>query len=219
MKNTSISKEYFIHSIDGRSYFNNSKLRAGLVMAGLLDLFQAEVIEFNKKKIEVCKALPTSMDYLSLIYDYVAEKPRKMEKVISTFCMSLTDKKIKELINNVGTLLVESDKGEEGQKGVFKKTVYVPDQEYKKVLIDELRNNMLSGGTIHEKDIALVSLLDAVGLLKNIFDKSEIKDLEKKIKEVKVNPDNKSIKKMVTYTEQIAAAWAVCAVSTTVLTN
>ena len=212
MKELSISNQYFIYSIEGKTFFNSSKLRAGLVVAGLLDLLDADVIEMNKKKVEVKTELPESMGYLALIYDYIAQKPRKMDNIISAFCMAMTDKKIKALINSVGGSLVELDQASTGQQGLFKKDVYIPDQRYKDSLVEVLRNNMLGEGEIGEKDIALVGLLDSVGILKQYFDRDEAKMLKKKLKEIKADPKNKRIKKMVDYTDAVTAACIACVV-------
>mgnify|MGYP002569712125 CR=1 FL=1 len=210
MKDLSITQEYMICTVNGKGVLpgHNQKAVAGLVVSGLLELQLAKCISLDNKKVCVCAALPDSMTYLKPLYDIINRgKPMKAEKVVETYTIAFTNKKLYELVDAIMESLKEADLVEPVKTGLLSnKDSYVPKKAVVTGIIEKIRAELLEDGEISEDVVALTALMDKAGNLKDYFSKYEQKELKNKIEAIKKSEAGTLVKEMVQHVEALEMA-------------
>lgn len=213
-----ITQEYLMLTTNEKgkmSLLNGTEAKAGVVVAGMMDLLVADVIKIEQKKVEVMGELPEELCFLSQFYGYLQEKKRSVAKVVEDYCLSVTDSKINQLIIDTGKALVDCGAVAEEKGGLLgNKNLFIPSEGCKAELIDGLKTEVMKKEALTPHDTVLVCLLKETKSLKQYFSKHESGILQEKLKAMKDNPDNKTVKEIFGYIDEamavmIAAASAV----------
>lgn len=205
MKDLSITQEYMICTVNGKGVLpsSNQKAVVCLILSGLMDMQLAKCISLNDKKVNVCAELPEHLAYLRPLYDVInQEKTIKVEKVVETYTIAFTNKKLYELVDAVMEGLKGADAVEPAKAGLLgNKEIYVPKKANITRVIEKIRAELLEDGEISEDVIVLTALMDEAGNLKDYFSKYEQKELKNKIKAIKESEAGTLSKEMVQYIE------------------
>ncbi len=208
MHSQSIAQDYFVLAVTENGMMpvmRKDESNGGLVAAGFMDLLLNNVISENKKKITVEGGLIKGLEHLSSLYDYLAEKPRTTEKMMCDYLMS-TSAKIKQLTADIGESLFEKHAVTKEEGGLLgRKTLYVPVNSYKEQTIESLKACITNQKETSIQNVALICILKETKNLNQYFSKYESSELEKKLKELKQNPENKKLAKMVNYVSDMSA--------------
>ena len=164
-----------------------------------------EIIELDGKKLSVKKALPKDMSYLSSVYDFIEKKGRVgFKTVVEHFSFTFSSKNIEELFDSIGESLVKAGCAQKEKSGMLgNKNAYIPDKKAVDNIIQNIRAEILEDGELTEDIAALTALLDKTGELMRFFSAYEKKDVKKRLKEIKENPENKDIAKVINYVEEL----------------
>lgn len=207
MNQTGITQQYLLCILK-----ENGKLPAfgmektiALSAAGVLELLLADVLSYDGKKLTVRTPLPDDKTYLAPVYQAVEKKqPVKFEKIVEYFSVTFTDKNIQELISSVGESLVREGCAQKEKGGLFGgKDLYVPNTLAVDATVQNIRAELLESGELSEDVIALTALLNKSGDLQKYFSAEEKKDLKKRLKEIKDNPQTAMIRKVTEYIESL----------------
>ena len=211
-KELGITQQYLLCALN-----KNGKLSAWSVeqqicfIAGaLLELLKEGCCEEENRKITAKRVPEEDIDYLHPLYVYLQDKPRKINAIASDYTFTFTAKRIKELLDSVGTSLVREGCAGEESSGVFVESRhFYPKPDYVDKVIQQLRAELLEEGTMSEEMIVLAALLDTGGLLKKYFSKYEADQLKKRIKEVRKSEEGAMIKSMMDYVESMIIAVSI----------
>lgn len=210
MKDLSITQEYLICTVNGKGILPgyNQKAVACLIVSGILELQLERCILLKDKKISVCAELPEHTAYLRPIYDVINQgKPVKAEKVVETYTIAFTNKKLNELVDILMDSLREADVVEPVKNGLLgNKEGYAPKKDVVTGIIEKIRSELLEDGEISEDIVALTALMDKAGNLKDYFSNYEQKELKKKIETIKKSETGTLVKEMAQHVEALAMA-------------
>ena len=209
MRDLSISQEYYLCAVNEKgaiSSFAAEKLVC-LVASALLDMKLADCIEIENKRVQVIGNLPEELSFLDSLYDFIhVGKPVKVEKILEEYTYSMTDKRLKRLMADLGRSMEEDGITKEVVSGLFGgKSSYVPNQKAVELVIDKVRVEMLEEGTVTEETAALVVLLDISKSMKYYFSKYEQKKIKEKLERLLHDPNGKMVKEMVDYVQNMMA--------------
>lgn len=210
MKDLSITQEYMVCTVNGKGALpsSNQKTVVCLILSGLMDMQLAKCISLNDKKVNVCAELPEHLAYLKPLYDVInQEKTMKVEKVVETYTIAFTNKKLYELVDAIMESLMEAGVVEPAKAGLLgNKDNYVPKKATITGVIEKIRAELLEDGEISEDVIALTALMDEAGNLKDYFSKYEQKELKNKIEAIKKSEAGTLSKEMVQHIEVLDIA-------------
>lgn len=208
MHSQSIAQDYFVLSLTENGMMplmRKEESNGGIVVAAYMDLLVNQVISEHKKKITVEKELVKDLEHLSSLYQYLKEKPRTTEKMMCDYLMSTTAR-IKQLIADLGASLIKKHALTIEEIGLLgTKTLYFPDKTYKEQTIESLKSSIAGQKDMNIQNLALVCILKETKNLNQYFSKYERNDLEKKLKEMKKNPENKKLAEMLNYVDDMTA--------------
>ena len=209
MRDLSISQEYYLCAVNEKgsiSSFAAEKLVC-LVASALLDMKLADCIEIENKRVQVIGDLPEELSFLDSLYVFIhVGKPVKVEKILEEYTYSMTDKRLKRLMADLGRSMEEDGITKEVVSGLFGgKSSYVPNQKAVELVIDKVRAEMLEEGTVTEETAALVVLLDISKSMKYYFSKYEQKKIKEKLERLLHDPNGKMVKEMVDYVQNMMA--------------
>lgn len=208
MHSQSIAQDYFVLSLTENGMMplmRKEESNGGIVVAAYMDLLVNQVISEHKKKITVEKELVKDLEHLSSLYQYLKEKPRTTEKMMCDYLMSTTAR-IKQLIADLGASLIKKHALTIEETGLLgTKTLYFPDKTYKEQTIESLKSSIAGQKDMNIQNLALVCILKETKNLNQYFSKYERNDLEKKLKEMKKNPENKKLAEMLNYVDDMTA--------------
>jgi hypothetical protein len=212
MKDLSIAQEYLLCSLNHKGGFSvlSTEQPICFVAATLLDLLSNDFVDIEGKKIIISRELEKSFDYLLPIFQFIQNsKTKTINDIVNGYSFSFTDKNLKALIQSVGGRLVAEgcavEKNKTGLLGNTQKYM-VPKKESTEHVIQKIRAELLEDGAISDETIALVSLLNKGGLLKQYFSKYESEELKKRLNEIKDSAPNQMIKQMLDYIDNVMAA-------------
>ncbi len=172
MERSSIIKDYFILILDKKGnmpLLYQKESNAGFVVTGIMDLLFSGIIKLEKKEITVINPLYGKLTYLYPLYDYLKEKPMTIEKAVNNF---YTGESLKELVNCVSESLYSEKKVIKTKGGFFgKKTLYIPKDNYKTNLINDIKNVITGNENINSEDVSLICVLDETKNLTKYFSK------------------------------------------------
>lgn len=216
MNRKSITQEYYILAVDktgNMPLLHKDESNAGLLVAGIMDLITNEVISLEKKKILVNSELPNELTFLKSLYEYLNEKPRTTDKLMSEYMAY--GGKMKQFIAEVGESLLKDKLVAKDESGLLgKKTVYIPEKGYKDELISAVKSALFNDDTATPQDIALIFILKETKNLNQYLSKHESEEAKTKLKEMKNNCQNKQFVDMINYVSDMTAIVASFIVTT-----
>ena len=209
MRDLSIAQEYMICAVNTKgkiSGFSTEKLVC-FIAAALLELQLENCVKIDKKRVTVIDSLPEEKQYLKPLYDFLDQsKPVRLEKIVETYNYSMTDKKLNELFNSIGTSLNHIGLAKVVKTGISgRRNAYIPTAEAVHYAIDMIRAELLENVEITEDIASLVILLEKSKTLKVYFSKYEQNEIKKKIREITNSDTGKMIKAMIDYVENMIA--------------
>lgn len=210
MKKLSITQEYLICAVNEKgkiSGFSTEKLVC-FVASALLDMQLAGCVSMGGKKVTVTGDLPSEKSHLRPLYDFINQpKPVKLEKILEEYNYSVTDRRLNELMEAVGSSLEETGLAESAKAGILSgKKSYTPTKAALDGVIGRLRAAILEGGEVTKEIAVLVTLLDKSKSLKAYFSDYERREIGSKLKEIVNTPDGRLLKDMIDYVDEMTAA-------------
>ena len=190
MSNLSLSQEYMMCALNDKGKISTFSLERIIALAAsaVAELMMDDVILSDGKKLSVKKSLPKNMRYLSPVYDFIEKKePVGFKTVVEHFSFTFSSKNIEELFESIGESLITSGCARKEKSGV----------------LGNRNAEILEDGELTEDIAALTALLDKTGELMRFFSAYEKKDVKKRLKEIKENPENKDIAKVINYVEEL----------------
>lgn len=210
MNETTIVQEYYALATDKNGMMppmRKDESNAGIVVAGFMDLLLQDIIRVEKKKITVISKLPDKLEHIASLYHYLNEKPRTISKLMQDY---YTGKHIKQLSTDVGESLAAIGIAIKKPGGLFGPSVtYVTEKQYKDQLIRVMKA-AIADGNIAPRDTALIYILKASKNLYPYFSKYEADELQRRLNEMKKNPQNKQLGEMVDYVNNMIMTIIAC---------
>ena len=208
MKNLSLTQQYLLCVLNKNGKLPTFGLDKTLCLsaAGVLELLMEDALDFDGKKLTVKSPLPEEKAYLRPVYQAVERKqPVKFESIVEYFSLDFTDKHMNELIDSIGAALVQKGCVQREEKdGLFGgKDLYIPNEADVDAVVQSIRAELLEDGELSEDVVALTMLLNKSGDLKQYFSAYEKKDLKKRLKEIKNDPQNEMVQKAVDYIDSM----------------
>lgn len=215
MDRMTITQEYLMLASNEKgkmSLMNGTESKAGIVVAGMMDLVLSNAIKIDQKKTEVVGELPEGLSFLSSLYGYLQEKKRSVTKVVEDYCLSMTDSKWNQLTADTGESLVKIGSATEEKGGLLGgKKLFIPSEVCKEELIDSLKTEVIQKEALTLHDIVLVTLLKETKCLKQYFSKHETGILKERLEAMKDDPDSKAVKEMAGYIDEVMTAMIAAA--------
>ena len=215
MNSLSISQKYLLCALSSKGKIPALSFERIIAMAaaGVVDLMIDGVVETDGKKLSLKKPLLTDKSYLGPIYNYIEKKqPVNFKTVIEHFSVTFTGKNSDELIDSIGSSLVATGCVKQEKRGIFgNKNAYIPDEKAVDNIIQNIRAEVLEDGELTEDIAALTVILDKTGALMKFFSAYEKKAVKQRLKEIKNNPENKEIAKVINYVEELMVVIIVSA--------
>lgn len=207
MNDLSITQKYLLCALSNKGKIPalNFERIIAIAAAGVVELMMDDLVEFDGKKLSVKRMLPKEKSYLSLIYDYIEKKqPVNFKTVVEHFSVAFTSKNSDELIDSIGDTLVTAGCVKQEKRGIFgNKNAYIPDEKAVDYIVQNIRAEILEDGELTEDIAALTVILDKTGELMKFFSPYEKKAVKQRLKEIKNNPKNKEIAKVINYVEEL----------------
>ena len=208
MKNLSLTQQYLLCVLNKNGKLPAFGLEKTLCLsaAGVLELLMEDALSFDGKELTVKSALPEEKAYLRPVYQAVERKqPVKFESIVEYFSLDFTDKHMNELIDSIGASLAKKGCVQREEKsGLFGgKDLYIPNEADVDAVVQSIRAELLEDGELSEDVVALTMLLNKSGDLKQYFSAYEKKDLKKRLKEIKNDPQNEMVQKAVDYIDSM----------------
>lgn len=208
MKNLSLTQQYLLCVLNKNGKLPAFGLEKTLCLSavGVLELLMEDALSFDGKKLTVKSALPEEKAYLRPVYQAVERKqPVKFESIVEYFSLDFTDKHMNELIDSIGASLAKKGCVQREEKsGLFGgKDLYIPNEADVDAVVQSIRAELLEDGELSEDVVALTMLLNKSGDLKQYFSAYEKKDLKKRLKEIKNDPQNEMVQKAVDYIDSM----------------
>lgn len=215
MNGLSISQKYLLCALSSKGKIPALSFERiiAIAAAGVVELMIDGIVETDGKKLSVRKPLPSEKSYLSLVYDYIEKKqPVNFKTVIEHFSVTFTSKNSDALIDAIGGALVMAGCAKQEKRGVFgNKNAYIPDEKAVDNIVQNIRAEILEDGELTEDIAALTVILDKTGELMKFFSAYEKKAVKQRLKEIKKNPENKEIAKVINYVEELMVVIIVSA--------
>ena len=215
MSNLSLSQEYLMCALNDKGKIPTFSLERIIAVAvsTVVELMMDDVIVLEGKKLTVKKALPAEKRYLSPVYDFIKKKERVgFKTVVEHFSFTLSSKNIDELFDSIGNSLVLAGCVQKEKSGMLgNKNAYIPDLKTVDNIIQNIRAEILEEGELTEDIAALTAILDKTGALMKFFSAYEKKAVKQRLKEIKNNPENKEIAKVINYVEELMVVIIVSA--------
>lgn len=217
MSHLTISEQFFLLMMNKKGAINalNDYAKVSLVMAGLLDLQNAGVIEIRDSEVQLLSGdLPEKYEGLApLLEKLQGLKKRTLKKVSDAYGGTFLEKELSLLIGSIREQLVE--KGvvyEKREEGVFGEKVnwYAEDAEIMSI-IESLKKTfgMLEQ---HVDQLALILLLQKSNALAQYLSKYDQKMIKSELKELKRSELAKDIQKMMDVIDEMYVVMAVVVV-------
>ncbi|MGN0394185.1 MAG: GPP34 family phosphoprotein [Coprococcus sp.] len=216
MKELTLTQEYFICAVNEKGVLPSYRHEAVacLIASGILEMQFEKCVRIENKKVSICSKLPDNLLYLKPLYDVIDQpKPIKIEKLAEIYTITFTDRKLHELIDSIMIPLKKADVVVPVKSGLLgNKESYAPKRECINNIIEKIRAELLEKGTISEDVIALTSLLDKAGCLKEYFSKFEQKELSSRLVEIRTSQAGTIVKEMIDYIDSLLACMMISAI-------
>ncbi len=212
MSELSISQGYFLCTLkeNGKLPLFNFKIPISFLAAGLLDLLLEKFIEIGEdNKLQVLKELTPEFQHLDSIYTLIKDsQPIDFHSFLSKYALSLTNRRINILVNDIGQSLDEIGYVAKQQIEMYGKNPdYIPNKEYIDSVIQKIKKEMFEDETRSENIVALVSLMDKSNQIKRYLSKEEIKQLHIRIREIRSDKSKKYLEEIIVFIERLMATY------------
>lgn len=206
MKNLSLSQQYLLLTMNRQGKISSLNYYVGmcLVMAGLLDLQSASVVELDQKEIIILTdELPDELAYLDCLLNKIMTlKKKRIDKLAVAYGGTFFEKDLKQLVAQIRSSLIEID-----EVSVMSDTSYLAKENTIAKLVARLENlNQLD-----YDGLKLAILLKKSSYLKQYIEKEERKKLEVKIKEAKKDPVSQQTQTMISQLDWLVGSLVVIA--------
>jgi hypothetical protein len=212
MKNLSVSQSYLLCVLNEKVKLPtfSTEISICLIAGGMLDLIFAGIVAIDKKKLHVIGNIDNNNQYLKSLYDFIKNVHNvTLEKLVSEYCFSFTNKRLTKFVEDVGETLVKEQCATSEKGGFFgNSTYFIVNPKEVDHVIQTIRAEILESGTMSEEMIALASLFEKSGQLQRYFSKYEKKQLKERISEIRKESSNKLVKEMVDYINTMIAVMA-----------
>lgn len=204
MKNLNLSQQYLLFTMNRNGKISSINYYVGmcLVMAGLLDLQEAQVIELDQKEIIILTdQLPEELEYLNCLFEKITQlKKKRIDKLATAYGATFFEKDLKLLIAQTRNSLIDLREITVETDG--NTLSYLAKEKTIAQIVARLENlNQLD----HD-GLKLAILLKKSSYLKKYIEKPERKMLEAKIKEVKSDPVAKQTQVMISQLDWLMGA-------------
>lgn len=208
MKDLTISQKYYLCALNEKGRFPalSMEVPVCILAGGLLDLILSNCVAIGEnKKMKILDTLNDENRHLSSLYTFIKEsKPMKVEKLTSEYILTLRETKLKQLLSDISTSLVEIGYVTPALGGLLGRSpCFIPSSTAVDGIIQNIRAELLDGGAVSEDIIALTSLMHKSNTLKQYFSSYEKDQLKDRLKEIKDTPFNRLVKEMVQYVETV----------------
>lgn len=151
-----------------------------LAASCIWDMMQAEAVTVDKNgKLMISAPLPETLSYCGPIYErLVAKKPMKPEQAALKCIFGLTKKRIKALVKNVASDLIDKSVLVVEQKGRVKRC-HVDTA----VIAEDLEAMRDMEGAVTPDQLMLAELLLNCGTAKKLLNKKELSSMKKVVKQ------------------------------------
>ncbi|MBO0456378.1 GPP34 family phosphoprotein [Enterococcus hulanensis] len=204
MKNLNLSQQYLLFTMNRNGKISSINYYVGmcLVMAGLLDLQEAQVIELDQKEIIILTdQLPEELEYLNCLFEKITQlKKKRIDKLATAYGATFFEKDLKLLVAQTRNSLIDLREITVETDG--NTLSYLAKEKTIAQIVARLENlNQLD----HD-GLKLAILLKKSSYLKKYIEKPERKMLEAKIKEVKSDPVAKQTQVMISQLDWLMGA-------------
>lgn len=204
MKDLSLSQQYLLLTMNRQGKISSLNYYVGmcLVMAGLLDLQSAGVIELKQKEIIILTDdLPEELAYLDCLLDKIITlKKKRIDKLAVAYGGTFFEKDLKQLVAHVRGSLITLD-----EVNVMSDTSYLAKESTIAKMVARLENlNQLD-----YDGLKLAILLKKSSYLKQYIEKEERKKLEAKIKEAKKDSVSQQTQTMISQLDWLVGSLVV----------
>ena len=206
MNNLSLSQQYLLFTMNrqGKNSSLNYYVGMCLVMAGLLDLQKANVLELNNKEvILLSNELPEDLQYLDCLLEKITGlKKKRIEAIANAYGTTFFEKDIKQLVSQIRDSLIEAE--EVSIKKISHSLAYIAKEETVAKLVFRLENM----NPLDRDGLTLAILLKKSSILKKYIEKEKRKILEAKIREAKNEPVSKQTNTMISQLDWLVGTMA-----------
>ncbi|MGL9728398.1 GPP34 family phosphoprotein [Enterococcus sp. DIV0756] len=204
MKNLSLSQQYLLLTMNRQGKISSLNYYVGmcLVMAGLLDLQSASVVELNQKEIIILTdELPDELAYLNCLLDKIMIlKKKRIDKLAVAYGGTFFEKDLKQLVAQIRRSLIELN-----EVSVINDTSYLAKENTIVKLVARLENlNQLD-----YDGLKLAILLKKSSYLKQYIEKEDRKKLEAKIKAAKKDPVSQQTQTMISQLDWLVGSLVI----------
>ncbi|MDT2602062.1 hypothetical protein P7D85_20080 [Enterococcus hulanensis] len=204
MKNLNLSQQYLLFTMNRNGKISSINYYVGmcLVMAGMLDLQEAQVIELDQKEIIILSdQLPEELEYLNCLFEKITQlKKKRIDKLATAYGATFFEKDLKLLVAQTRNSLIDLREITVETDG--NTLSYLAKEKTIAQLVARLENlNQLD----HD-GLKLAILLKKSSYLKKYIEKPERKMLERKIKDVKHDPVAKQTQVMISQLDWLMGA-------------
>lgn len=189
METITISEQLFLLGMDKRGRINGTRLHTQLsvVMAGLLDLRQAGVLDWNQKVVSLKETiLPETHLFLEPLLENLKRMKRPtFKKIADQYCGTFTDKELKKYFKSIRDELQKKQlvtiSVKSGRFG--EKLNYLADEDVIRKILENIELS-LEKGTPDDRTLYLWLLLEQTKLSGRYFSKEILKKLRGKLEQL-----------------------------------
>jgi len=204
MKNLNLSQQYLLFTMNRNGKISSINYYVGmcLVMAGLLDLQEAQVIELDQKEIIILTdQLPEELEYLNCLFEKITQlKKKRIDKLATAYGATFFEKDLKLLVAQTRNSLIDLREITVETDG--NTLSYLAKEKTIAQLVARLENL----NCLDYDGLKLAILLKKSSYLKKYIEKPERKMLERKIKDVKHDPVAKQTQVMISQLDWLMGA-------------
>ncbi|MDT2658344.1 hypothetical protein P7E02_00605 [Enterococcus hulanensis] len=204
MKNLNLSQQYLLFTMNRNGKISSINYYVGmcLVMAGLLDLQEAQVIELDQKEIIILSdQLPEELEYLNCLFEKITQlKKKRIDKLATAYGATFFEKDLKLLVAQTRNSLIDLREITVETDG--NTLSYLAKEKTIAQLVARLENL----NCLDYDGLKLAILLKKSSYLKKYIEKPERKMLERKIKDVKHDPVAKQTQVMISQLDWLMGA-------------
>ena len=190
MNNINITEQYILCMLKEKKNLYAKEVKPYIIVSMIIEMIMDENLEIiGKDKVKLKEKEPT-INYNKKLYEVIKNMKKEeipMKNILMSICFGISLKNLKSIIN----LLKESmEKDElitiENKKGLLGNKEIININENKlKDIIREIKTEFLENGNFTDDLVLLTSLLNSTKFLKNIFSKYEKEEIKDKLKEIK----------------------------------
>lgn len=191
MEALSMTQEFVLCALkeDGRiPLLKGTEITVCLVTSGVWDLVHRHAVRYDEKDNLVCVgALPEQVAYLQPLYAQIQERqPVSVHKLVESYAFAGTEKHLHLLIDAVGAELERLHCGKVvRERGLLHEKVrFHPDQAAVQQVVDKVRDEFFGEAALSNNIVAVATLLEESGLLKQYFSHYETDTIRRRLKEL-----------------------------------